>query len=882
MKTKFLIFFLAIILIVVYWQWFLPGPKVANDYPMISTSLLKSLMNIPYVWLEGGAEGLGEYSTFFLWAWPLSFMSGILANLNLSFSVIERVLLFIPFLLLGGIGIWKFCESIKLTNAAKFISSFFYLTTTYILLVIDGGQLSIALTYAWFPIAFLTVEKSIKGGFNKKVLAGLAVSILGFLDLRFIYVLFLLSTILFFYQLFLDFKKKYSWYLDWISSGVIIGLIVMGLNAYWLLPLFKAPISSGTYAYFTQASFLSLINLGHSILLLTPHWFKNIFGNITTLRPEFIFIPIFVFLAPILRPKNSVVGFWLLIAIFSIFLTKSTSEPLQGIYPWLFSHVPGFSLFRDSTKFFFLEALSYTVLLGITIDEILKKLVKFPKLKIFFLAILSSYFIFLVRPVWLGQMTGTFASPLVQQEFAELGQIIEKDNSFSQVFWIPSFPSLGYSSQTHPRVEAARLVQRRLFAIGTKGTYELFNFLREAPYMGEIFDVAGIGYIAYPYLDPRRDNMHPDNIKYYYTFLDQLSKRAWLTKIDSSPVPLLKTKQHQDRFFITPNLWWVIGSDSIYSEATKSANLKLSKNALIFADEYSGTGKRISEFPEAKIVLNNKTSLDLAASLINSADLIFPAKSLDFDPNIKSGWWKREAVDLVRWRSFLQEKYGIDNQDFDLGGGWAVGEQSIKLKVKSEKFKKEKILLARVMESSRSGVLKFYQNSQEIGSISTKINRDANVRWFEVGRLNSGNELTIASEGDINVINSLAVLDGNEWTKNKNTAKAYQEQGKIVEFNEKNIASDGGSVSYQQINPTKYKVHLSGLTKPIFLVFSQNFNGFWRLNGQSSLPVYSLLNGFRVERDGEYIVEFEPQKYVYPGLVISGLTLAIIVILLLI
>ena len=125
MKTKFLIFFLAIILIVVYWQWFLPGPKVANDYPMISTSLLKSLMNIPYVWLEGGAEGLGEYSTFFLWAWPLSFMSGILANLNLSFSVIERVLLFIPFLLLGGIGIWKFCESIKLTNAAKFISSFF-------------------------------------------------------------------------------------------------------------------------------------------------------------------------------------------------------------------------------------------------------------------------------------------------------------------------------------------------------------------------------------------------------------------------------------------------------------------------------------------------------------------------------------------------------------------------------------------------------------------------------------------------------------------------------------------------------------------------------------------------------------------------------------
>ncbi|MDD5415780.1 MAG: hypothetical protein PHE48_02100 [Candidatus Daviesbacteria bacterium] len=881
MKGKFVVIVLLLLLFVVYWQWFLPGLKVANDFPIVSESLLKSSINFPYAWSENGAEGLGEYSTFFLWSWPLSFLWGILANTGLSFIILERVLFLMPFLLIGCVGIWKFCGSIKLTNAAKFISSFFYLTTTYILLVIDGGQLSIALAYAWFPVAFLAVEKSIKGGFNKKVLAGLAISILGFLDFRFIYVLFLLSSALFFYQLFLDFKKKYSWYLDWISSGVIIAIIITGLNIYWLLPLFKAPISSNTYAFFTQTSFLSFINLGHSILLLAPHWFKNIFGNITTLRPEFIFIPILVFLAPILRPKNPVVGFWLLIAVFSIFLTKGAEGPLPGIYPWLFSHIPGFSLFRDSTKFFFLGALSYSILLGITTDEILKKTIKFPKFKIFFLILLSSYLIFLIRPIWLGQTTGTFSHPLFQQEFTGLSRFIESDKSFSRVFWIPFFPSLGYSSQTHPRVEAARLVQKRSFAIGTSGTYETFNFLREAPYMGEIFDVAGIGYVSYPYLDPRRDNVYPDNIKYYYTFLDQLLKKSWFSKVENSKVPLLKTKEHQDRFFVTSNIWWVIGSDNLYNESTKSAKLKLSNNALIFAEEYPGMGIKLNDFPEAKIVLNSKTDLDLAASFIKPLNYIFPAKNLDFAPN-KSGWWKRETVDLISWRSFLQEEYGIDNQDFDLGGGWAIGEGDRQLTIDNLQFKKEKILLARVMESARSGKLSFYQRNQKVGEVSTKINGDANVRWFEVGQLiQDGGELGITSSGDINVVNALAVLDKAEWVSYQDKAEKLQER--IVNFDEKNAEGNSDpTIAYQKINPTKYKVIVSHLTKPSLMIFSQNYDGLWKINGsQTPLPVYSLLNGFRIEGDGEYIVEFEVQKYVYLGLIITGVTLTILLIFLL-
>ena len=48
--------------------------------------------------------------------------------------------------------------------------------------------------------------------------------------------------------------------------------------------------------------------------------------------------------------------------------------------------------------------------------------------------------------------------------------------------------------------------------------------------------------------------MHPDNIEYYYTFSNQLSNLSWLSKVGNSPVPVWKTKQHQDKFFITPNI----------------------------------------------------------------------------------------------------------------------------------------------------------------------------------------------------------------------------------------------------------------------------------------------------------------------------------------
>ena len=879
--NKFIQILVVVLLFFSFWILWLPRERVATDYHKAEEGV--QIDNIfPYIWRETSvADGLGEYTGISLWSQPLHIFSGLLAFLNLPFFI-QTKLFILMILILGFVSINKLLNYIKIKKPASYISAFFYLTNTYFLLLIDGGQLSLGLVYAIFPLAvyFLLKATDLPSLLSKLQLtfAVLAISVL---DIRFIYLLALIFLVQFIARLFSE--NRSTFLKQTVLTSALTLIILLGFHAYWLLPSFlKPPQLPQTYERASQVDFLSFSTIGHSLFLQQPHWYKNVFGQISNIRTEFILISILVFMAPILRRKDKVVGFWLIIAAVGIFLSKGSKEPFSQIYSWFFTNIPLFSLFRDPVKFYFLICLAYAVLLGFTFQGIaslknknyyVSQLIKIAPILIII------YFFWLMRPVFLGQMTGLFALPIYEKEYSQLSEAINSDKNFSRTFWIPTKNPLVPSNEVHPSLEASRMVQKRPFAIGSIGTYETFNFLRESSFMGEIFDVSGIGNIAYSYLDPRRDDMHPDSTKYFYTFSNQLSSLPWLSSVKNSPVPLWQTKKHQDRFFIAPNIWWVIGSDNIYKKSIQSDKLKLSKNALIFAEEKAGLGKRIDEVPEAIIVLNNKTKDDLAASFIDPDTLVFPAMELEFDPD-ESGWWKREGADLIIWRDFLQTKYGFDNQDFDLGGGWAIGEGELKLTVKNENLTKGQILLARVLESSRSGKLSFNQDDHLIGSINTK-KEGSNIRWFEIGELiNNDGQLNIQSSGDINVVNALAILNKSEWLMYLDKAAKFQKDGKIIDFDEGFSKVDLVNVSYKKVNPTKYIVRVTNLNEPAILVFSQNFDVLWKLDGQQALPIYSLLNGFRIDKNGEYLVEFEAQKFVYYGLIISGLTILLILFLL--
>ncbi|GEM_PF-1276033 len=893
---------LILVLIIVFGRLFLPGPRAAGDFPFSSSETVREGFNIPQVWSSRG-NGMGRYVLSTLWAWPVDFLYGMGAFLGLDFSVLERIIGIFPVLVFGIFGISRLLRRLGVSGIGKMASILVYVANSYLILLIDGGQLSVAMAYAFLPLTFLTFEDSLEGNLRKKILAGLAVSILGFFDLRFVFVFLLILLLKFVYELlFLHSREWPHFLLSWFRSGLVILLVMVGLHSFWIFSSFlaKPPQLPAGYLRKEQTQFLNFANIGHATLLLQPHWFKNVFGKVTHLKADFFLIPLLVFLAPILRKRDKTLGFWLFVLLVGIFLVKGSNPPLSEIYAWLFTNIAGFSFFRDSTKFFVLIALSYSVLVGIAVNELNKKiawLARFLPLGIFL------YFVIIMRPVWLGKMTGMFSLPVYQKEFSFLENVLKSDENWGRVLWIPTRFPMGYSSLQHTALSATDLTEIRPFITGNVGTYEIFNFIRESKFVSQLFDVAGISYVVYPYPDERREDLNEDEREYYQIFLNQLVSLDWLSVIkNESKVPILKTLKHQNHIFVAPKFWWVVGSDRIYSDLVSIKDFDLSKNAIIFLEENTDLFGKFIKYPNSKVILYDKNTIDLAVSSLDSEDLIFPAKNLTLSPN-DSGWWKREASDFLSWRFFLQEKYGVDNLDFDLSGGWAVGEGNLSLKIKNAKLKKGTLLLARVMESSKGGVIRFYQDSKLIGEVNTLLTApkkieikltgyqdvpdkyfiydEANIRWFEIGKLESSGEITIEVSGGINVLNALVGIEEQRWELLKRNvqdlvtnAKALfwsdlSDNEKISLFTIKEIPE----VEYLRKNPTEYWVKVKGLKEPSFLILSEQYDKFWQMNEVSSLPAYSFLNAFMVEKDGFYKIYYSPQKYVLPGLVISGFSL---------
>jgi hypothetical protein len=927
-KNNYYTIVLIAILLFVFHGVFSLVPLSANDFPYLSQNELLQRFSIPYAWWDRGSQGLGEYTIPFLWVWPMDILYGLGGSFGLTFGILERLFGIIPAFLLGVFGIRKLLKTYSMGETAIFVGTLIYLLNSYFLLLMDGGQLSFTLSYAWLPFVFLYFLQAFDLKSRNSVLkASLSLSLLAVMDIRYVYLFGILIFFYVFYQYIFKKRKNYFDYIKrWISLGGISVVILVLLLSYMIVPILfvQGAALPDTYGRVSQTDFLGFTTMANAMLLLQPHWYKNVFGNLTPLIWYFAVFPIVAFAAPLLHKRNRSVGFWLLIALVGIFLTKGSLEPFGFIYTWMFTHIPGFSLFRDSSKFYVFITLSYAVLAAFTVEGIIRKLRGVNKQSLALRAWIPAYAgmtkiiplffipycLLITFPVWSNKMTGILSNPRNLNDFYSVEQTLSSDTTFGRVLWIPSRTPLSYADINHPSLEASRLLSMRPFALGVVGSYETFNFLRDAPFIDQLLKITGIQYISYPYPDEKRQTLKSDEKDYYHAFLNELNNSSWSDGfVTEEPFSTIKTKEAKDHFFIATNKYSIIGSDRIYWELSQIPGFDLAKNALSFVEENAVNFNSDNK----KIILYNKEIDDLAMDLIFDKKLVFPAKDLPFEPSDTSnGWWKRETADLISWRSFLQDKYGIDSVDFDYGGGWAIaeGDSSKKskgsdfiVKVQNSRFEKGNILFARVMKSSKGGTIEFWQGDTKIGEITTKDEtnqpidltvhgygevedktltyEDAQIAWFPVGTVLNDSPITIQTTGDLNVINALNSIDQNTWDTAQGEAFDLMQKGNVIIWKQTSLdqkqellkPNSSPSVHYTRYDSTHYTVSVSGLTQPEVLVFSESYSPLWKMDGIPSTEVYSLLNSFPLEKDGEYEVTFTAQKYVNIGLIISLVTL---------
>lgn len=439
--------YLLIVLVVisiVYSPWFVIGGTLSGgDWPYLflqNIQAFKIPTEPPFLWLDSYYQLTAKLGVqFFSFSWEST----------------ERIFWFLPFLIISFLSSHFFLKYLsqqlrinnKKSNIFVSLGCLIFMTNTYILMLVGGGQMGVVMAYSLTPAVlwrvFATIN-NLKFGKKSLILSSLILSIQLMFDPR----IFLLSIFISFLYILFIFENFNIKILKRII--LILGLSVVA-NLFWIFPnlyYFNTYYSFGVDA--VSASFLSFATFSNSISLLHPNWPENIFGKTGFMKSEFIVLPILAFISLFFSNKRRTILFFAFLGFFGAFFAKGTNPPFGEIYIWL-SNIPGFSIFRDPTKFYTMIIVSYMVLLPYSLIKLFEKVsgIRYYVLGIFAVIFLS-YWLFLIRPAVFGQLAGTFRPSIVPKEYVSLRNFLITQPKSTKTLWVPRVQRFGFNSKTMP------------------------------------------------------------------------------------------------------------------------------------------------------------------------------------------------------------------------------------------------------------------------------------------------------------------------------------------------------------------------------------------------------------------------------------------------
>lgn len=475
------------VLFFVFRDWFSSLLLTSTDfhYPFFYSYDTVSLF--PYVWDLQRNAGMGGFYGIFLWDHFLVMLPiGILGKVfHLDWRIVERLVFFFPFLFYSLLSTFLLGQKILKDRTYALLAALLYTENSYILMIVAGGQMQIALAYGLLPLAFFQffrvsekISERVANYYQQAVILGVVLAIQGMYDVRITYITIVGMA---FYAL-IHFLIRRS--VGKVQGGriflgfcVTIGIFAL-LHLFWVIPSILHGTTSidtlGSAFSTTEAvKFFSFAKFENSFSLLHPNWPHNIFGRVDFFNPLFLIFPLFAFASIFFLSKKQTakeeritVLFFALLGLLGVFLAKGANDPLAGVYLWLFHNMPGFSLFRDASKWYGLIALSYAILISYSLYQIStfvktyrEKSVPFVSKNAVFLSkiivILSLFFLLLpLFPAISGQISGTLKGKNPPEAYQQLANFLINEKSFGRVLWIPNPSRFAYYSVMHPEVPA--------------------------------------------------------------------------------------------------------------------------------------------------------------------------------------------------------------------------------------------------------------------------------------------------------------------------------------------------------------------------------------------------------------------------------------------
>lgn len=858
----------------IYRAFFMGGPLSWGDAPFFFPDALKNLFLPPLLWnFKDNNFGASQY--YILWLYLPTFLYGILNHfLGLGNDFLVRLIFYFPATVLGFFGSWKLIGKFNQNIYGKFLGSSLYGFNTYLLMLVDGGQVGVALAYGIFPLAVFTLLNYLKSS-NIKNYSFALVSLFALTasDLR-----ITLIAILFTVLLWLTDKGDVS-LTHFLKKLITLGVSLIGLCLYWIIPVLGGSTLASVGGLDQKNNFITLLN---SFFLFQPHFPLNQFGKVFPTPLYFVFLPLLILGSLLLNKKKIVLKLAVLFLIF-VFLAKGGSSPFGSAFTFIIDHLPFGVAFRDSSKFFIPLILLGSLLLSFTIDT-LKQVVKNRWIFLALMIAIYGYLLFLIYPALLGNLTGVLKTKTNEQDYWKIYETLKNDENFARSLWFEERPALGFTSWNKPAISANTLYQDRPFASMIVGKYDFFNYLHSLQFCSWL-DLLGVKYVFLPE-NERKKVVDINDQKDRQSLLSTIENSTCLSPAPTSlSFPAYQTIVTKPQIFAQQKAILVIGGEDIYDKLIKNSNFSLNHQGFIFAEGGRTNLNKLTDVGANSLILlfANKDLLDLKMSYMQD-EMVSPAKA-----SLKQ-WKIYDSSEYLIWKyEFLQ--HDINSREFDFGKGVATSTiPGEKMEFKLPNAQDGNYFLAIRYTNNLGSSLKVNLLGQEINFSN---NDPAKFKWQIIGPIKvTGKSLDvrITSTGNFSALNTAALISEKDFQTADVLASSltsrfqtvYLKQDEDFEKVSELLDSNSFPVQYQQVNPTQYKL-VNLPSQPLWLTFSDHFDPNWVVVGnQQNIhePFYAMINGFYLDGKSQNLTLFYlPQKRVWLSVYLSLISLGVIVVM---
>lgn len=839
--------FLVIPLFLVFRAFFATGSLAWGDAPFFTSEGMRELMAENYIWTSRG-NTLGGVNQL-LWIYPIMFVWGALHTvLGFPNDLIIRVLFYFPSLILATVSAFLFAKSLKLSSKAAILGAIVYIFNTYYLLLVDGGQVGVALAYGFFPLSLLTLLNLFKSPTSKFFwIALIANFIFSVIDPRFLIVS--VVTLILWVSVGFIAKREFAVSKKVILKFLFLGLALVFLNSYWLIPTVFSSVASLTI----PVSSLQLVSLLNTLLLHQPHWPGNVFGE--TIAPPFYFAltPVLIFIG-VLYKKNKAFLALALLFLLMAFLAKGDTPPLGQIYSFVVTGIPFGVVLRDATKFYVPLLLLGATLVAYTGEVFSKKWGN----KI--LAVLGVFVLILIQPALFGKLNFVLSSRQ-NTDITFVNTLIKEDNAIFRTAWFPERYPLSIHTNQKQAIDAKDLVALLPLSSLNVGDYDKFNYTHQENFL-EWYRLFGIKYLVMSG-DPRKVAYTKEDQQNWDDLTNRIATVSGLLRENKLTIPTYKVSDVRSRALAAPQAVVVVGGTTHISPKVPMFFAEDGKFDVLALENISSGS--------AALFFDGKTEEDLRMSLLKE-NFQGPARART------SQWARWSKVDSLKWRYEALIR-GVDTKELDYDLGIASSEVSgEEITYNIDTPTSGNFMLAiRVLGKSSDDELRIKLNDQEW----TASVQGSDFEWLikEVNLSQGKNTLTITNSKGFWLLNAVSLFSDTKWKDATRKVTSYLSTFPTI--TNPQLADRVGEdtwvdLEYENPNPVTYKFSVPANLS--WVMISESFNPGWRTKDKkTSLPIYSVANGYYVKNvPAELSISFVEQDYSRWGLYFSGLTVLIL------